>query len=263
MALKLSDLQFFYSNVTASDNPIGDPDTGLGGSISTHTNKRIKSQNATTITIAGITFVDAYGNPEGNGSLAYTHNGGTGRQVSWRPAGQATYYGVVVDAGGTFLIGSSSGYMEVTVVAGSLPVSDQLQSITISNNLHAIFPQVAATDSLLGITEYRCVYIKNISATDAAPDCKLWVASNTPGGDTVDIGLGTSGLNGIEQVIADGETAPVGVTFSAPSTSGTGLVVGNIPLGQHYAFWMRRTVPVETRGTVISNGVVLGLSATI
>jgi hypothetical protein len=54
--------------------------------------------------------------------------------------------------------------------------------------------------------------------------------------------VGTSAVNGTEQTIANETTAPTSVTFSAPSTAGTGLALGDIPAGQRRAIWLRRPV---------------------
>lgn len=257
MALAINELQVIHSGGAANEDPAAD----LGGAISTAANKRVQSQTSTApANITGVTINDAYGNPEGVGQLFYTN---ATNELGWKPNGASTFYGAVISGSGEYLIGSSAGYLVVDVVSGSLPGSDQTDNITIANNQHNVFPQVSEADSLLGIVEYRCLYILNTNGTDTATDVKLWIPTNTPGGDIIEIGLGSSGLNGTEQTIADGETAPTGVTFSSPSSLGAALSLGNIPAGQHYAFWQRRTVPQETRGTVISNGAVLAIAATI
>ena len=47
---------------------------------------------------------------------------------------------------------------------------------------------------------------------------------------------------GNEQTVADEQTAPSGVSFSAPSNFAGGLSIGDIPAGSHKAVWARRTV---------------------
>jgi hypothetical protein len=71
----------------------------------------------------------------------------------------------------------------------------------------------------------------------------VWIGTNTPSaGTTIDIGLGSAAVNGTEQTVANEQTAPTSVTFSAPSTKAGGLSIGNLPAGQHKAIWLRRTV---------------------
>lgn len=71
----------------------------------------------------------------------------------------------------------------------------------------------------------------------------VFVSANTPlAGSTIDIGVGTAAINGTEQTVANESTAPVGVSFSAPASAAAGLALGTIPLGQHIAIWLRRTI---------------------
>lgn len=107
----------------------------------------------------------------------------------------------------------------------------------------AIFDDVSSAESSAGDTEYRCVYVHNNHGSLTLQSAVIWVQTNTPSADTtVDIGLGTSAINGTEQTVANENTAPTSVTFSAPSSFGAGLSIGNIPAGQHKAVWVRRTV---------------------
>jgi hypothetical protein len=110
-------------------------------------------------------------------------------------------------------------------------------------SLHNLFDQVSGDESSAGDIEYRCIYVKNSHGSLTWESVVTWIETNTPAaGSTVDIGLGTSAVNGVEQTIADEQTTPSGVTFSAPSTKGAGLSIGNIPAGQHKAIWIRRTI---------------------
>lgn len=107
----------------------------------------------------------------------------------------------------------------------------------------SIFDDVSSAEASSGDTEYRCVYIHNNHGTLTYLGSKVWIQTNTPSADTdVAIGLGTSAVNGTEQTVADENTAPSGVTFSAPTSFAGGLSIGDIPAGQHKAVWIRRTI---------------------
>jgi hypothetical protein len=81
-------------------------------------------------------------------------------------------------------------------------------------------------------------------------DARVFISSNTPlAGSTIDIGVGTAAINGTEQTVANEATAPTGVTFSAPADAASGLVLGNIPAGQHKAIWLRRTITAGATNT--------------
>ena len=112
-----------------------------------------------------------------------------------------------------------------------------------STSVDALFDGVGSAEASAGDVEYRCVYLHNGNASSSMLSAVAWVSANTPSANTqIDIGVGTAAVNGTEQTVADESTAPAGVTFSAPSTQGAGLALGDIPAGQHKAIWLRRTV---------------------
>lgn len=106
-----------------------------------------------------------------------------------------------------------------------------------------IFDDVSSGEATSGDVEYRCIYILNTHATLDYQTAKVWIQAQTPSADTdVAIGLAAAGLNAAETAVANENTAPAGVTFSAPSSFAGGLSLGTIPAGQYYGVWVRRTV---------------------
>lgn len=262
MAIKVTDMIFDHSGGATNILPAND----LGGIISSASYHQIKSQQATNpVQITGVTIDNCFGNPEGVGSLSFTQSTGF---LGWKPFGGATYNGVNVAGNGTYVIGSSGGYMVVTVVLASLPGTNKTDSLTISNNYQNMFPHVSSQQALIGRIDYRCVYINNTNAVDTAPDVRVWRQADTSADDYIEIGLDPVGLGdgvstGVAPVIANSTTAPSGVTFSAPTSYGTGIVIGNMLPLKKIPLWIRRVVPANTRGTVIANSAMLGLSITI
>lgn len=120
----------------------------------------------------------------------------------------------------------------------------------------SIFDDVSSAEASSGDTEYRCVYVHNNHGALTYLGSKVWIQANTPSADTdVAIGLGTSAVNDTEQTVANENTAPSGVVFSAPSSFTGGLSIGDIPAGQHKAVWIRRTV--NAGATVASDSFTL------
>lgn len=120
------------------------------------------------------------------------------------------------------------------------------------NNLHNLFDEISGTESLAGDTEYRCVALRNNHGSLTAKNTRVYISSDT--GSQFDIALADEGLNTQPETIGNESTAPSGPTFSHPTTYGTGLDMGNIPNGQYFAHWCRRTIPAaapaETPHTV-------------
>lgn len=105
------------------------------------------------------------------------------------------------------------------------------------------FDNVTSAEAAAGDVEYRCFYVHNNHGSLTLTSAKVWIQANTPSTDTtVDIGLGSSAINGTEQTIADEQTAPTSVTFSAAANEGASLSIGDLGPGQHKAVWIRRTV---------------------
>lgn len=106
-----------------------------------------------------------------------------------------------------------------------------------------IFDNVSSAEAQAGDIEYRCVYVRNTHATLTLQGARVFIQANTPNAATnVDIGLGTSAINGTEQTVANEGAAPTGVTFSAPSDFASGLVIGDLAPSASKAVWIRRTV---------------------
>lgn len=111
------------------------------------------------------------------------------------------------------------------------------------NTTHNLWDIVSSAESSAGDTEYRCVYVKNTHGSLTLQSAKVWIQTNTPSTDTaVEIGLGSSAVNGTEQTVANENTAPTSVTFGTANGEGNALSIGNIPSGQHKAVWIKRIV---------------------
>lgn len=114
-----------------------------------------------------------------------------------------------------------------------------------SSNVYpaALFDDTSAAESLAGDVEYRCFYVHNAHATLTLLNAVVWLNAQSLGaGHAIAIGVGSSAVNGVEQTVANEDTAPAGVTFTSPTTQGAGLALGSIPAGQHRAVWQRRVV---------------------
>jgi len=116
-------------------------------------------------------------------------------------------------------------------------------TLVTSGVLHNLFDLVKGDEASSGAIEYRCLYIENSHASLPWDNVKIWVVNNSTSTDTsIDIGVGSSTVNGVEQTIPDEVTPPLSIVFSAPVDKLAGLSLGTIPAGQHKSIWIRRTV---------------------
>lgn len=135
---------------------------------------------------------------------------------------------------------------------GDASLGGVISANSASAALNALFDRVTGAEASAGDVEYRCVYVKNNHGSLTLYAATVWIGSNTPSTDTdIAIGVGTAAVNAEEQTVANEATAPAGVSFSSPSSYGTGLLLGDIPAGQFKAVWIRRTV---TAGAAAYNG---------
>lgn len=141
----------------------------------------------------------------------------------------------------------AAGNANTSTPAGSLGkyVSTTAVSGTALNNL---FDDISGDENAASEAEYRCVFVHNNHGSLTLQSAVLWLSAETAGGANMALAtdniaasaLADAGAQAAE--IANEDTAPTGVSaFSAPSTKGTGLALGNIGPGQVKAFWVRRT----------------------
>lgn len=130
--------------------------------------------------------------------------------------------------------------------------------------LNAVFDDVSGAENAASTVDYRCVFIHNSNAANSLDNTAVYLSSEVAGGANISIGVDTTaasviGAAGAQALsVANETTAPAGVTFSAPTTSATGILLGSIPVGQCRAFWVRRTA---TNSAALSgDGVTLAVA---
>ena len=148
-----------------------------------------------------------------------------------------------------FLLSGGSGNTNPNASLGGVRSTTEIVDNTIQN----LFDNVTGSESAAGDTEYRCFYVKNGHGTITWETVVKWIEAQVSGGANVEIGLDPAGngdgsATGVATTIADEQTAPTGVTFSAPTTKATGLSIGNLTAGQMRAVWVKRIVPAATPG---------------
>jgi hypothetical protein len=130
--------------------------------------------------------------------------------------------------------------------------------------LNNLFDDVTGQENFDSDVEYRCVFVHNNHATLALQNAVVYVSSQVSGGAAAAIAvdsvassvLGSSSAQALE--VTDENTAPAAISFSTPTTRGTGLSLGNIAAGSVKAFWVRRTA--ANTAALDNDGVTLVVS---
>ena len=135
---------------------------------------------------------------------------------------------------GTPTTGSDYGkYISTTEVSG-----------TALNNL---FDDITGQENFDSDVEYRPVFVHNSHGSLTMQNTVVYISAETAGGASAALGADTTASSALGSAsaqaltIANENTAPAGVSFSSPTTRGTGVSLGNIAAGSVKAFWIRRT----------------------
>jgi hypothetical protein len=159
-----------------------------------------------------------------------------------------------------FSVAAAAGNTTAGTPAGSL--GDQISTTQLTDNsLHNLFDAVGGDENAASEAEYRCIFLHNAHATLTFTNVKVFLSSETAGGASIAIGVDPTAASaigaGVAQAltIANEDTAPVGVAFSAPTTIGAAIVIGDLAPGQCRAIWVRRTA--ANTAALAGDGVVL------
>ena len=127
-----------------------------------------------------------------------------------------------------------------------------------------LFDDITGAENAASQVDYRCIFIHNNNAANDYQSVVAYLSAEVAGGSNIAIGVDTTAASAIGSAtaqaltIASTTTAPAGVSFSSPTTAGTGISVGTIPVGYCQAIWVRRTA---TNSAALSNdGVTIAVS---
>lgn len=253
----LADLQIYYSGAGSNSTP----SASIGGAASS---VRVLSQTASALTtLTGVVIDDAAGNSPGAGTLTYT---ASTTSFTWQPFGGSTGTAVVANANGRYFIqgANNGGGLCITVTFASLPTATTSNTVTIANQTQKLFADQTKAESDAGVTKYHCFFVKNAHLTLPMVDVKVYIAANTPGGDTNAVFLDPlaagTGASGPTAVVNE-NTAPAASTFVVPDsiTHADVLNIGTLTAGQGRFVWIRQLTPSGITVATPVNTFSLGL----
>ena len=147
---------------------------------------------------------------------------------------------------GTGTVGASLGkYISTTVISDGVA--------------NGLFPDISGAQNAASRVDYACVFVHNSHATLTLTGASVYLSAEVSGGASIAIGIDTTAESAIGSssaqalTIANDTTAPAGVSFSSPTTTGAALSLGDIPAGHCRAFWARRTA--ANTAAVANDGV--------
>jgi len=166
-------------------------------------------------------------------------------QMAWAAPGEAEGDPVTVAAGDIKILFSSTPSKYVIVQRRTVSTFRGSEAVglvwTFNNWLGG--SNFDSAEATAGASKYLALFFANAATAGDITNLKVWVDGTQAG--LVEIGK-EAPVDGAIQLIADEDTAPTGVTFSAPTTSGTALSIGTLTPGDSYGLWRKRYIVAAT-----------------
>lgn len=131
-------------------------------------------------------------------------------------------------------------------------------------SVNDLFDNVSGAENAASTVDYRCIFIHNNNGANPYENVVVWLSAEVAGGTSIAIAIDNIAASAIgsasaqSATIASETTAPTGVgAFSSPTTAGSGLSLGTIPVGQCRAIWIRRTA--ANSAALSGDGVTLSI----
>lgn len=156
----------------------------------------------------------------------------------------------------------SAGNTTAGTAAGSL--GKYVSTTDVTTSLNGQFDDISGAENAASTIDYRGFFILNNHATLTAQNVVIYLSAEVAGGAGIALAVdstaasakGASPAQGLQ--IANETTAPAGpLTFSSPTTVGTGIAVGDIPAGSVRQIWVRRTA--ANSAALDADGYTLGI----
>jgi hypothetical protein len=163
-------------------------------------------------------------------------------------------YSVVAAAGNT------------TASSAAAALGDQISTTAwAGGSANDLFDNISGAENAASTVDYRCIFVHNSNAANTLENAVVYLSAETAGGANITLAIDGTAASAIASAsaqaatIANETTAPTGTgAFSAPTTAGTGLSLGNIPSGQCKAFWVKRTA--TNSAALSSDGVTIAVT---
>lgn len=129
-----------------------------------------------------------------------------------------------------------------------------------------LFDDISGAENAASTMDYRGIFLHNSNGANTLENPTLYLSAETAGGASIAVAVDNTAASAIGSgstqmtTIANETTSPGGGagSFSAPTTAGTGLALGNIASGSCKGFWVRRTA--ANTAALSSDGVTLAVT---
>ncbi len=137
-------------------------------------------------------------------------------------------------------------------IGGAINATDP-DGVIVSDSDNNDMNDITSAEALSGIIIYHGYFYSNeiTSAVLTWTDPVFWIQSQTSSGDTnVLIAIALEAKNLAIEVLADEETAPTGISFTAPANKAAGISIGSLNQNDFRGHWIQYIVSVEATAAV-------------
>jgi hypothetical protein len=147
-----------------------------------------------------------------------------------------------------FRLTTKSGSAGDTTAQGDpdLSLGGYTSTTEMSGGANGLFDDISGAENAASTVDYRAIDVLNNHGSLTLTGAVVYLSAEVSGGASIAIGVDptgpvakTSSSQGLD--IADETTAPAAVSFSSPTSLGTGLALGDIAAGYIRRVWVRRT----------------------
>jgi hypothetical protein len=164
-------------------------------------------------------------------------------------------YTVVTGSAGDSTAGTANGslgkYASTTAWAGG--------------SLNDLFDDISGAENAASTVDYRGIAILNNNASNVLENPVVYISAETAGGASIAVAVDSTATSAKGSAsaqmlqIANETTAPAGpLSFSSPTTIGTGLALSNIPTSNVKGIWIRRTA--ANSAALSADGVTIAIT---
>ena len=127
-----------------------------------------------------------------------------------------------------------------------------------------LFADITGARNAASQVDYAGLAILDNNTANAMQNTVIYLSAETAGGASIAVGADTTAASAKGSAsaqlltIANNTTAPAGVSFSSPTTIGTGVSLGNIPVANVKGAWVRRTA--ANTAALSADGVTLAVT---
>lgn len=245
------DIELFLSGGATNT----DKNASLGGVISaTQITGNTLAYDVAAIT--GVTLLDSKGDVGTLHFINATTKIGLQKNGGAIPALAIDLEDVSVNGNYTLTCPEGDASITIAVVSASLPIADATEAVTPTKINPTLYNNVSESEAESGSIKYRHLYLFNSGATTI--NVNAYINPNYAGLDALSIGFfATSSGGSDDELLIDEDTAPLAVTFNAPSNVGDAITLTLDTSGKVGIYLKREVLALSDVSALIDTAAIV------